>query len=97
MSLDIKKKINFLASWDIQRVNRLREEGLQEIDTSLLDKYLPDFHARLTHAVGQELLKIEKEYGVVILDKDGYFMQPDYLTICIPIQNDLKRMEYEDE
>ena len=58
---------------------------LIEVEYELYKKYHPVFKARITHAMSQELLKIEKEYGVV-LEPTEDLKESMYFTIYIPTQ-----------
>jgi len=58
---------------------------LIEVDYELYQKYHPEFKARITEAMSQELLKIEKEYGVILKPTED-LNESMYFSIYIPVQ-----------
>ena len=58
---------------------------LIEVEYELYKKYHPTFKARITEAMSKELLKIEKEYGV-ILEPTEDLKESMYFTIYIQPQ-----------
>ena len=67
-----------------------RKHGLQGLDPTLYGKYMPMFKARLVKAVSDEVIKIDKDYGV-ILDAHPNFMDECYLAIYFSIDQKRNR------